>query len=104
MEVFPAATLLSRGLQASRYKADTSQGRKARTEILKRLGKEVDIGVTHDLMIEDSDQLDALLCVLAGADFARGQCLEPDDLTLAKKEGYIWFRGHGQRRLAFHKL
>ena len=104
IEVFPAATLLARGLYKAGYKADTASGRKARTDMLKRLAQEIEIDVTHDLMIEDSDQLDALLCVLAGADFARGQCIEPDNLKLAKKEGFIWFRGNGQRRLSFAKL
>jgi Protein of unknown function (DUF429) len=99
IEVFPAATLLTRGLPGARYKADTTQGRRARAEILQRLGKETEICVTHDLMVEDADQLDALLCVVAGADFARGACVEPEDLAMAKKEGFIWFRTNGQRKL-----
>ncbi len=99
IEVFPTATLLARGLHRTGYKSDSAQGRKSRAEILKRLGKEMQIDVTHDLMIEDSDQLDALLCVLAGADFVRGLCVEPEDLKLAKKEGFIWFRSNGQRKL-----
>jgi hypothetical protein len=103
IEVYPVATLAGRGLNRAGYKADSAQGRKAREEILQRLGSEMEIAVTHALMIEDSDQLDALLCVLAGADFARGQCVEPSDRALAKREGFIWFRVTGQGALPFAK-
>jgi hypothetical protein len=101
IEVNPTVTLASRGLPSSGYKGDTAAGRKARAQILKRLSTEVDLAVTHDLMLEDADQLDAMVCVLAGADFARGVCVEPDDLRAAKKEGFIWFRGTGQRALRY---
>jgi predicted RNase H-like nuclease len=101
IEVYPTASLSARGLAISGYKADTAQARKARAEILRRLGEEISITVTTDLMIEDADLLDALVCVLAGADFARGACVEPEDLRAAKKEGFIWFRGTGQRPLPY---
>jgi hypothetical protein len=101
IEVYPAATLRARGLAGAGYKAKTHAGRRARSELLKRLGAELVLGVTHDLLIEDPNQFDALLCVLAGADFARGLCVAPTDLTLAKQEGFIWFRSNGQRSLPY---
>ena len=103
IEVSPAATLAGRSLHGVGYKADTSAGRSARHDILQSLCGEMEIAVTHELMIEDADQLDALLCVLGGADFARGMCVEPDKLSVAKKEGFIWFRGAAQGALSFSK-
>jgi hypothetical protein len=44
------------------------------------------------LMEEDDDVLDAVLCVLAGADFLSGQAYAPGDMPLARKEGWIWVK------------
>jgi predicted RNase H-like nuclease len=99
IEVYPAATLITRGVSGVGYKAGTAQGRKARGQILTRLASEIDIKTTRELMIEDANLFDAMVCVLAGADFARGQCIEPPDDAQATKEGFIWFRGTGQRSL-----
>jgi predicted RNase H-like nuclease len=101
IEVYPAATLITRGVSGVGYKAGTAQGRKARDEILQRLAKEADIKTTRDVMVEDANLFDAMVCVLAGADFARGHCVDPPDRDLARKEGHIWFRGTGQRSLCF---
>jgi predicted nuclease with RNAse H fold len=99
IEVYPAATLIARGVSAGGYKAKTAQGRKARAELIERLAKEVEIKAARDLLIEDANLFDAVLCALAGADFARGQCCEPENATLARKEGFIWFRSSGQGSL-----
>ena len=101
IEVYPAATLLSRQLSASGYKADTIEARKVRQQILRGLSSDLELTVANaqDLMMEHTDELDAVLCVLAGADFVKGHCVEPDKPALAKKEGFIWFRGTGQRAL-----
>ncbi|HEY2735242.1 MAG TPA: DUF429 domain-containing protein [Polyangiales bacterium] len=99
IEVYPAATLITRGVSGVGYKANTAQGRKARAEILARLEKEADIKTTRDVMIEDANLFDAMVCVLAAGDFARGTCVQPDNPELARKEGFIWFRGTGQRLL-----
>jgi predicted RNase H-like nuclease len=99
IEVYPAATLIARGVSGIGYKANTAQARKARGGILDRLSSQADIKVARDLMIEDANQFDAMLCVLAGADFAQGLCVEPLHPERARKEGHIWFRGTGQRSL-----
>jgi hypothetical protein len=99
VEVYPAATLITRGVSGTGYKANSHPGRKARRELLQRLAKEADIRATRDVMIEDANLFDATVCVLAGADFARGVCVEPEHPKLARKEGHIWFRGSGQRSL-----
>lgn len=101
IEVYPPATLASRGLAAAGYRAKTGPGRRARSDLLQRLGAEIELGVAADLLIEDPNQFDALLCVLGGADFARGLCVEPTDLAAAKQEGFIWFRSSGQRELPY---
>jgi predicted RNase H-like nuclease len=101
IEVFPPATLRARGLSGAGYKAKTHAGRRARGALLERLAGELELGVAHDLLIEDPNQFDALLCVLAAADFARALCIPPSDLILAKQEGFIWFRSSGQRLLPY---
>jgi predicted RNase H-like nuclease len=99
IEVYPAATLISRGVAGSGYKAATPAGRRARAKILERLASELEIEPAPDVMIEDANLFDAMLCALAGADYARGLCVEPTNPELARKEGFIWFRGSGQRTL-----
>jgi hypothetical protein len=81
------------------YKSETTRGRKARRELLDRLGRELDVAASRDVMIEDANLFDAMVCVLAGADFARGLCTPPLDVERARKEGFIWFRATGQRAL-----
>jgi predicted RNase H-like nuclease len=98
IEVFPAATLLARQLTGV-YRARSASGRKARRELLDRLESELALGTTREVMVEDPNQFDAMLCVLAGADYARGLCVEPTDRALAELEGFIWFRSSGQRLL-----
>jgi hypothetical protein len=38
------------------------------------------------------DVRDAVVCTLAGADFLAGRVMAPDDLALARREGWIWVR------------
>ena len=99
IEVYPAATLLAHGVSSTAYKAGTTQGRKARADILERLSAHALINVARDVMIQDANLFDAMLCVLAGADFAQGLCVEPLHPDRARKEGHIWFRGTGQGSL-----
>ena len=100
IEVYPAATLLSRGVRCTGYKGNEPKHRTARKEILERLQAEVDISATLFAKIsENDDLLDAVVCVLAGADFVREVALDPrnlphpKDLEEVKREGWIWFRG-----------
>jgi hypothetical protein len=43
-------------------------------------------------MVHTDHALDAVLCVCAGLDFLSGEAVAPDDLSLAKREGWIWVR------------
>lgn len=43
-----------------------------------------------------ADAIDALVCVLAAADFVAGRAVAPHDTDLARAEGWIWApRGRG---------
>jgi predicted RNase H-like nuclease len=99
IEVYPAATLLSRGIGPGGYKVDTAAGRKARAAILERLQVELQTAIERSLLLEDDDLLDAVVCAVAAADFARGRALPPEDAEVAEREGWIWFRGLGQTTL-----
>jgi predicted RNase H-like nuclease len=99
IEVYPAATLRSRSISSSGYKGDAASARKARAAILERLSGSLKTELTPELLVEDDDLLDAALCAVAAADFARGEAVPPEDRPLAEREGWIWFRGLGQRTL-----
>jgi predicted RNase H-like nuclease len=100
IEVYPAATLIARGVSAVGYKASTARGRHARRSLLARLSQEVQLRPTHhDVIVDDANLFDATVCAVAGADYARGACVGPEDMALARREGFIWFRSSGQRDL-----
>ncbi len=90
IEVYPAGTLTQLGLPAKAYKkAGQRQSRQAIIEGIRPFFAE---GTDFLPCLEDADQLDAALCLVAGMDFLCGRCPAPDDLALAKKEGWIWVR------------
>jgi len=90
IEVYPAATLAAYGVKDSGYKG--KEGRVARQAILEFLGKKVGLPKDTALMESKDDALDAALCVLAGVDFLRGEVLEPTEIPVVKREGWIWVR------------
>lgn len=90
IEVYPAATLAAYDIPARAYKpADAASTRKT---ILDELQKKLVLQCSADCLSRDADALDAVVCVLAGADFLRGDAHPPDDPDLAAKEGWIWSR------------
>jgi Protein of unknown function (DUF429) len=90
IEVYPAATLAAYGIPARAYKpADAVSARKT---ILDQLQKLLAVHCPTDSLLRNADALDAIICVLAGADFLRGDAHPPDDPDLAAKEGWIWSR------------
>ena len=93
IEVYPAATLTAHGLPSQRYK-DTKKAdhRRAREEILSMLpGFRLPAGC-RSTALANADALDALVCLLAAADFVRGVARPPGDLRVARLEGWIWCR------------
>jgi predicted RNase H-like nuclease len=97
IEVYPAATLLGRGLSTRGYKRDDELGSAARIRILEALGGELKVGPRVEDVAATDHTLDAVLCVLAAADFERGQALRPSRSVAAeaKREGWIWFKPPG---------
>jgi len=90
IEVYPAATLKGRNLRHKGYKKDC----KARACIVERLGEEMELSDAIKCEMRKNDNvLDAVVCVLAAADFVNGQdVLCPANRELAEKEGWIWVR------------
>ena len=94
IEVYPAGTLKAHGIDAPGYKEKDAQN--ARLSLLAQLEQHhlkppTDVDSLGCLK-RNADALDAAICVLAGVDFLRGEVYEPDDLKLAKKEGWIWVK------------
>ena len=89
IEVYPAATLISRGLALPGYKKKKSDS--IRMNILNGLESEITIRCERDEIVATDDALDAVVCALAGYDFLENRCAVPEDTALARKEGYIWF-------------
>jgi predicted RNase H-like nuclease len=90
IEVYPAATLAAYKIAARSYKKPAEES--ARQAILHSLKNLVTVQCSTDTLLRNADGLDAVVCVLAGADFLRGNAHPPDDYTLAAKEGWIWSR------------
>jgi predicted RNase H-like nuclease len=90
IEVYPAGTLRASRVPASAYKRPEQS--EARQRLLGWLANEADLPEDHSLPLTDPDVLDAMICVLAGADFLAGRAYSPTDLALAQKEGWIWIR------------
>jgi predicted RNase H-like nuclease len=90
IEVYPAATLTMHGLRWKRYK-EYNQG-DARDEIIKGLSGLISLPSDITQLRSNADALDAIVCVLAATDFLQGKAVPPENLGLAKKEGWIWVR------------
>jgi hypothetical protein len=88
IEVYPAATLRAHGIPTGEYKgASEIDGRKG---LLARLGARVSLPSDVQVLERSADALDAVVCLIAGADFLNGRAVPPNDLQSAKKEGWIW--------------
>jgi hypothetical protein len=91
IEVYPAATLKQAGFLSQGYK---KPGHRAeRKEILGSLCWHAEFEAETSIVIDDDDVLDAAVCVLAGCHFLMNQCMRPENIELARKEGWIWVKG-----------
>ena len=90
IEVYPAATLRALGLPSSKYKKRDQAA--TREEIITGLRDTVALECDVGALLENADTLDAVVCVVAGADFLEGRIIQPTDTTVARKEGWIWVR------------
>jgi hypothetical protein len=91
IEVYPAATLRSRGLPSEGYKG--KKGYEAREQLLEVLSHELTIDPDPSEILADDNIFDAVVCALAGIDFVMGRAVPPPDAEIAEKEGWIWFKG-----------
>ncbi|RME85485.1 MAG: DUF429 domain-containing protein [Caldilineae bacterium] len=92
IEVYPAALLVALGINPKGYKKPEHQAR--RVEIVEKLAGELNLEAVQDAATVDADLLDAALCVLAGADFLRGNAAAPKKewRETVEREGWIWVR------------
>ncbi|MFC2039066.1 DUF429 domain-containing protein [Chloroflexota bacterium] len=89
IEVYPAATLKVRDIPTQSYKEKKDFTR--RINILNKLSEYLTIGTTcKDMCVSNADALDAVVCLLAASDFLQDKCIQPHDMDLARKEGWIW--------------
>jgi predicted nuclease with RNAse H fold len=91
IEVYPAATLKACGIASTKYKG--KDGRQTREAMLPGLEKHLNISERlRSVLTDNDDALDSAVCVLAGNDFIHGRCYNPEEMNLAKREGWIWVR------------
>ena len=89
IEVYPAATLLSRRLSPRGYKR--ADARERRAEILDELAIHGPPRVLD--AARDADHvLDAILCCVAASDYALGHVTPPPSDERVRREGWIWVR------------
>jgi predicted nuclease with RNAse H fold len=93
IEVYPAATLMARGLRSSGYKKADALAKSVRRDIAQALRGE--LPALHGLVDASPDEFDAALCLLAAKDFLEAKALPPEDVALARREGWIWVRAPG---------
>jgi hypothetical protein len=93
IEVYPAGTLAARKLPHSGYKGPTDRSSALREQLAEAVREELSIDEdATKLMVQSDHALDAAWCVCAGLDFLAGDVVRPKDLSLAKREGWIWVR------------
>jgi len=90
IEVYPAATLVAHGIPDTGYKKKESIV--ARRSIIDEISKQIKLPDNRAAMELSADALDAVVCVLAGYDFLRGEAYPPEERELALHEGWIWVR------------
>ena len=91
IEVYPAGTLAARNLPRSGYKGSADAALSLRHELTTEIGKRLSLNPhATEQMVHTDHALDAVLCVSAGLDFLASNVVPPEDLSLAKREGWIW--------------
>ncbi|MDT0628080.1 DUF429 domain-containing protein [Alteromonas sp. W364] len=92
IEVYPAATIISHGLNGTGYKGKEQDKVKNRRELFENLGSRTVTDVSIDYLVQKEDAFDAFICVLAGVDFIEGRSIAPSSIETARQEGWIWVK------------
>jgi predicted RNase H-like nuclease len=93
IEVYPAATLRALAMPIPQYKGTETRHAEGRRRLAEALRPAVgEVEAWTEVMEAFDDALDAVVCVLAGVDFLRGESVPPANLELARREGWIWCR------------
>ena len=91
LEVYPAATLAAHRVASKGYR----QLPAARKKVLRALASQLVLPAGLDrTLAANPHALDAVLCVLAAADYLRGDAVPPsvEQTMLSRREGWIWVR------------
>ena len=88
IEVYPAATLRAHSINTKGYKKRSNLAE--RDAMIERLHSLASFPEHIEVLRDSVDALDAVVCLVAGADFLQGLAMPPSDLALAKQEGWIW--------------
>ncbi len=80
--------LRSHGMQDTGYKGRDRQS--IRKKIVSKLGEKVVLTGNIDIPEQNADTLDSTICLLAAKDFIEGNVYYPQNMGLAKREGWIW--------------
>lgn len=91
LEVYPAATLAAHRVASKGYR----QLPAARKKVLRALASQLVLPKGLDrTLAANPHALDAVLCVLAAADYLRGLAVPPsiEQTMLSRREGWIWVR------------
>lgn len=90
IEVYPAGTLIAHGIASRGYKKPDAVEKRA--SILAHLPEYLTPPQDTSVLLATDDALDALLCVLAGIDFLRGEVIRPTPTPRIHREGWIWVK------------
>jgi hypothetical protein len=88
IEVYPAATLIAHSLSCTGYKK--AKEVEARRSLVACLRNVMALPTNLAVCDDSADALDAIVCILAAADFVNGRAMPPEDRQLAEREGWIW--------------
>jgi hypothetical protein len=91
LEVYPAATLAAYRIASKGYRQEPAR----RRAVLRALAPQLTLPRGLDrLLVANPHALDAVLCVLAAADYLRGLAVPPplEHAGVSRREGWIWVR------------
>ena len=95
IEVYPAATLAALHPNQVRYGHPPADRESTLGSLLQAFPSISGVETHRQMLLKNEHVFDAFVCVLAGLDFLEGRAQRPNDLELARREGWIWVRSRG---------